>query len=87
MFMSLNQHYVGVPDVAQWDWQHLRSAGTQVESPAWHRGLRIKDLALLQLHLGLQLWLGSDSWSGNSICQGAAKKVCVGGNHMMLLNN
>ena len=29
----------GVPAVAQWDWQHLGSTGTQVQSPAWHSGL------------------------------------------------
>ena len=28
----------GVPAVVQWDWQHLRSAGTQVQSPALHSG-------------------------------------------------
>ena len=27
--------------MAQWDWWHLGSAGTQVRSPAWHGGLRI----------------------------------------------
>ena len=34
-----------------------------------------KDLALLQLRLRLQLWLGSDPWPGNSICRRAAKKI------------
>ena len=28
--------------MAQWDWQHLGSAGTQVQSPAQHCGLRIQ---------------------------------------------
>ena len=28
--------------VAQWDWQRLRSAGSQVLFPAWHTGLRIQ---------------------------------------------
>ena len=27
--------------MAQWDQQSLRNFGTQVQSPAWHRGLRI----------------------------------------------
>ena len=31
---------LGVPTVAQWDQKHLWSAGTQVPSPAGHRGLR-----------------------------------------------
>lgn len=38
----------------------------------WHSGL--KDPALLQLQHRLQLWLGSDSWPGNSICHQEAKK-------------
>lgn len=25
---------IGAPDVAPWDWQHLGSTGTQVQSPA-----------------------------------------------------
>ena len=41
--------------LVQW---HLRSAGTQVRFPAQHSGL--KDPAMLQLHLGSQLQLGSD---------------------------
>ena len=32
---------VGVPAVGQWDWRRLGSAGTKVQSPAWHSGLRI----------------------------------------------
>lgn len=31
---------VGVPTMAQWDWQYLESTETQVPSLAWHRGLR-----------------------------------------------
>ena len=31
-----------IPAVVQWDWQHLGSAGTQVLSPAQHRGMRIQ---------------------------------------------
>ena len=34
----------------------------------------IKDLVLLQLWLRLQLKLGSDPWTGNSICLQVAKK-------------
>ena len=34
----------------------------------------VKDLALLHLWFGSQLWLRSDPWPGNSICLGAAKK-------------
>ena len=30
----------GVPAVAQQDWQHLSSARTQAQSPAWHSGLK-----------------------------------------------
>ena len=33
----------------------------------------IKDLVLLQLWFGSQLWLRSDPWPGNSICHRAAK--------------
>ena len=32
----------GVPAVVQWDQWSLGNAGTQVRSPAWHRGLRIR---------------------------------------------
>ena len=28
--------------MAQWDLQHLGSTGTQVQSPAWHSGVRIQ---------------------------------------------
>ena len=31
-----------VPAVVQWDWQHLWSAGMQVQSLAWHSELRIQ---------------------------------------------
>ena len=34
----------------------------------------VKDPALLQLQLRLQLWLGSDLWPGNSIGLGKAEK-------------
>ena len=34
----------------------------------------VKDPALLQLRLWLQLWLGSDPWPGSSICRRLAKK-------------
>ena len=35
----------------------------------------VKDMALLQLWLRLQLQLGSDSWPRNSICHGVVKKI------------
>ena len=35
------KNIVGVPAVAQWDWQHVGSTGTQVPSPTHHSGLRI----------------------------------------------
>ena len=65
----------GVPTVAQWDQQRLGRAGMQVSPPPsqW-----VKDLVLLQLQLRLPLWLGSDSWPGNSICCGVAKKAGKG---------
>ena len=33
---------MGAPAVAQWDWQHLGSAGMWVPSPAQHSGVRIQ---------------------------------------------
>ena len=67
---------MGDPTVTQQDQQcldrqRLGSAGMQVQSPAaLIPGLAewVKDLALLQLRLG------SDPWSENSLCHGAAKK-------------
>ena len=44
----------------------------QVRSPAHHSGLTIWHCRSLQHRL--QLWLRSDSWPGNTIRQGAAKK-------------
>ena len=35
---------------------------------------RVRDLALLQLWLGLQLQLGSDPWRGSSMSWGGQKK-------------
>ena len=29
--------------MAKWDWKHLLSTGMQVQSLAWHSGLRIQD--------------------------------------------
>jgi len=49
--MYRNPTTLGVPTVAQWDQQHLCSAGTHVQSLAQHSGL--KDLVLLQLQLRL----------------------------------
>ena len=58
--------------MAQLDQRYLRSAGTQVLSPARHRGLkRIQDFLPLQCRSQLQL--GSYSWPGNSICCEMAK--------------
>ena len=67
----LNTH-IGALTMAQWDRQHFGSAGTQVQSPARHSGL--KDPVLLQLQLRSKLLLRSDPWPGNSMCQGMAKK-------------
>ena len=60
---------LGVPAVSQRDGQHLCSARTQVQSLAWHSGL--KDPVLLQL---LYLKLGSNPWPENSVHHGLAKK-------------
>ena len=40
---SLKTVTPGVPTVVQWDGQCLWSTQTQVQSPAWHSGLRIQD--------------------------------------------
>ena len=46
--------------MAQQDWQHLWSAGTQVWCLAWHSGLRI-----WRCHsCGLDPWPGSSIWRG-----------------------
>ena len=59
--------------MVQWDWRHLGNlhlhAGL-IPSPA--QG--VKDPALPQLWLRLQLQLGSDPWARNSIWFGAARK-------------
>ena len=47
MIDGINKGGTEVSAVAQWDQHLLCSAGTQVGSPAWHRGL--KDLALPQV--------------------------------------
>ena len=49
-------------------WEH-QNAGLTTSLVQW-----VKDLALLQLWLRLQQWLGSDPWPGNSICHGEAEK-------------
>ena len=49
---------------------YLGSPGKQV----WSLAQWVKGLVLPQLQLRSQLQLGSDSWPGNSICHGAAKK-------------
>ena len=60
----------GVPTVAQWDQLYLRSARTQVRSPAWHSGLRIWQCG----SCSLGLICGSDPWPGNSMCHREAKR-------------
>ena len=61
------KEHVGVPDMAHWDLGRLGGAKTQVQS-------LVKDRALLQLQLRLQMPLGSDPWPRNSICHRATKK-------------
>ena len=39
--ITINLVYTEFPAVAQWDWQHLRSSGTQFPSLAQHSGLQI----------------------------------------------
>ena len=46
----------------------------EVQSLAWHSGLRIWCCHSCKLQLKLQVWLGSDPWPRNSICLGVAKK-------------
>ena len=55
--------------VVQQDWRPLGSAGFD-PNPAWW----VKDLVLPQLRHRSCMRLPSDSWPGNSICQGATKK-------------
>ena len=62
--------YFGVSTIVQQDWQHLWSTRMKFRSLAQYSGL--KYLALLQMWHRSQLWLGSDHWPGNSICQGVA---------------
>ena len=58
---------MGVPTVVQWDrWLGCRFYPWPTQ---W-----VKDLALPQLWIRSQLWLQSDSWPGNAIGCGAAKK-------------
>ena len=58
--------------MAQQELQCLCSSRTQVQSPAWHSGL--KDPALQQLWHRSPLWLRFDLWPGNSICCRVAKR-------------
>ena len=60
----------GVPTLVQWDWWHVGSTKSQVQSPA----LWVKDPGLPQLWLRLQLQLRSDLWPPNSTCCAASKK-------------
>ena len=43
--------------MVHWDWRHLCSTRTKVQSPAWQSGLRIQHW--------VQLWLRPDPWPGN----------------------
>ena len=62
----MKDHWWGVPTVVQWDWQCLRSTGTQVRYPAPHNGLGSGAATAAAS-------VGSDPWPGNSICHRAAK--------------
>ena len=57
--------------------QHLGSVWDVVSIPGLARW--VKDPALQQLRLRLQLRLGSDPWPGNSICCGVTKNKKGGG--------
>ena len=54
--------------------------GSVVSWECWDTGLipgpaqQIKGLALPQLQVRSELWLGTDPWPGDSICHRAAKK-------------
>lgn len=63
--------HVRVPAVAQWDQRPLRKAETQVQSPAWHSGLRIQCCRSCSFgsNCGLDLILGL----GNSHATGRPK--------------
>ena len=72
----------------KWCWGKLESyrssycgtMGLAVSWEHWDKGWIpslaqwVKDLELPQLQVKLQLWLRSDPWPGNSICQRVAKK-------------
>ena len=60
--------------MVQRDWQHLGSPGTLPRAPRSGLAQWVKDAALPQMLLGLQLQLRSDPWPWNSICHGSAKK-------------
>ena len=49
-------------------WEHW-IAGSIPDPAQW-----AKDPALPQLRLSLQLWLGSDPWPGNPMCNRAVRK-------------
>ena len=69
---STKKGQLRVPTVVQWDQWHLCSTRMQVQSLAWHSGL--KDPALSQLQYRWQLKLRSDPWPGNSMPQGSQKR-------------
>ena len=59
---------------------HCDIMGSAASWEHWNEGLIpgpaqwVRDLALPQLWLGLQLWLESDPWPGKFICPRVAKK-------------
>ena len=69
-FGDVLREVIGVPMVAQGGLRCLGSTAGSIPVPAqW-----VKDPALPHVNLRWGLWLGSDPWSGNSICRGAARK-------------
>ena len=63
----VRQAYVRVPAVEQWDWRHLCSTRMQVQSPAWHRRLKIclfpTNRAGYKLNILSQLFFKNEDWS------------------------
>ena len=62
--ISYTKKWRGVPSVAPWDWGHLGSTGTQIQSLAQHSKLRMGRCRRSSL----------GHWPGNSMCCRAAKK-------------
>lgn len=77
MVVAIKKQKRGAPTMLLWAKNPTAAAQDSAEvgvpSPAWHS--RLKDPVLpMQLLRRLQFWLRSDSWSGNSVCCGVAKK-------------